>query len=344
MATSEGLLFHPVLSAKGEAEDEITRSMRAHLRRWCERHTTPGNGEYIDYRERRSEWWGRRAGAHILPSAIERLAAGGILVEPRYGEEAAAVLRTIVEHQIVENCGGTNYGRPYRTWRDNPLDAGVSSHALAIGLDLLRPSLAPEQLVTFGTYLVPFVDYVLENPPDPEGALPEWNIALIAYVGTGLLALVLHAMGVLDEARRNESLGRARERALLFLAKGSAPIAIAKWQWHGDWNRNRHEVRNWANYSGAELGRRLDWLPAKIEKLDSPAAKASILFVSGREEFNATAAELRFVRSFLEGGGTQFDPDVTEAFLRCETQFREVVSRPAEERSDSECHIAPACA
>lgn len=92
--------------------------------------------------------------------------------------------------------------------------------------------------------------------------------------------------------------------SLLFLAKGSAPIAIAKWQWHGDWNRNRHEVRNWANYSGAELGRRLDWLPAKIEKLDSPAAKASILFVSGREEFNATAAELRFVRSFLEGGGT----------------------------------------
>ena len=220
MTDPQQLLFHPTISAKREAGDELTCSMVAHLGRACERLVTPGDDEFIDFRERRSEWWATRPGGRRLPAAIERLAAGGILVDARYGEAAADILRTIVEHGIVEACGGTNYGRPYSTWRDNPLDAGASSHALAIGLDLLRPTLSQEDQESFGRYLIPFVDYVLENPPDPEEAKPDWNIALIGYVGTALLALVLEAIGVLDGGRCEEAVARARRRALLFAEKG----------------------------------------------------------------------------------------------------------------------------
>ena len=213
-------LFYPTLQAQKDAADPLVCSMREYLREVCDKCLTPSAPEYIDYQERQSEWWTTRPGGRRLPGAIEQLAAGGILLGEGYTEATVAILRTIVEHRIVENCGGTNYGRPYRTWRDNPLDAGASSGMLAIGLDLLRPSLSPDELARFGTYLVPFVDYILENPPDPEERRPDWNIALIGLVGTGLLALVLRSMGVLEEDRFERALERGRHRALLFLEKG----------------------------------------------------------------------------------------------------------------------------
>jgi len=194
--------------------------MCTHLGQLCESLLTPGDPAYIDYEERQSDWWLARPGGRRLPSAIECLATGGILVDERYTREATAILRTVVEHRIAENCAGTNYGRQYRTWRDNPLDAGACSHMLAIGLDLLGPSLKESELRAFGEYFVPFVDYILENPPDPEEERPDWNIALIGYVGTALLSLVLRDIGVLDEDRCARSVERGRHRARLFLDKG----------------------------------------------------------------------------------------------------------------------------
>ena len=87
-------VFHSTLSARREQDDAATRSMVAHLQRLCEAHLTPGSGEHIDYRERQSAWWAARAGGRILPGAVERLAAAGVLIDPRYGHEAAAILRT----------------------------------------------------------------------------------------------------------------------------------------------------------------------------------------------------------------------------------------------------------
>jgi len=130
------------------------------------------------------------------------------------------IFRTVVEHRIVENAGGTNYGRPYRTWRDNPLDTGVSAAGMAIGLDLLGPSLEEEEVARFGEYLVPFVDRILEDPPDPQEEKPDWNIAAIGLVGAALLALVLRARGILDQERFARALEGGRRRALLFLEKG----------------------------------------------------------------------------------------------------------------------------
>ena len=212
--------FHPVLEARRSADDPLTRAFAERLRRSCEELITPGAAAFIDYESRESEWWSTRQGGRRLPAAIETLAAGGILLEGRYTDAARNIFRTVVENRIVENAGGTNYGRPYHTWRDNPLDAGASSTGLALGLDLLGPALSTDEISQFGTYLVPFIDYLLADPPDPEGKRPDWNIACIGLTGLGLLALVLRSVGVLDEDRLTRALALSKRRSLLFLEKG----------------------------------------------------------------------------------------------------------------------------
>ncbi len=212
--------FHPAFEARRKQDGPILSSLLDHLDGICRGHVTPGQEAFIDYEERKAEWWTRRQGGRVLPAAIEHLAVGGILQDPSYTEAAGKILQTLVESRIVENAGGTNYGRPYRTWRDNPLDAGVCSAELALGLDLLRPSLTHEETQEFGSYLLPFIDYLLDDPPDPEGKMPEHNIACIGMFGLGTLALVLRAFGVLDEDRLDRALELAKWRGRLFLDKG----------------------------------------------------------------------------------------------------------------------------
>ena len=213
-------VFYPEFVARGSADDPILRALRTHLRGECEEHLTPGAPEYIDVDERQAEWWTTRMGGKRLPRAIEHLAVGGLVLEERYTDAARNLFRVLVEHRIVEHAAGTNYGRPYRTWRDNPLDAGSASLSLAISFDLLRPSMSPEEASETGRYLVPFVDYLLENPPDPEEAKPDWNIACIGFVGLGLLALCLRSAELLDEDRAARAVEAGKHRALLFLEKG----------------------------------------------------------------------------------------------------------------------------
>ena len=215
-----GSFFYPALKARKDEANPLINSMREHLGRLCETYLDPDAPEYIDFQERQAEWWTRRQGGRRLPLAIEHLAAGGILVDERYTRAAIDIFTVVFDHCIAEKAGGTNYGRPYRTWRDNPLDAGVSAGGMAIGLDLLRPALSPDQTTRFGEYLIPFVDYILENPPDPQEDRPDWNIAAIGYVGTALLALVLRANQVLDEERFQRALDRGKRRVRLFLERG----------------------------------------------------------------------------------------------------------------------------
>jgi len=216
-------LFKPALEAAAarQGEDRLARSMREALRARCEAHLTPGAEAFIDYETRASEWWTRRAGGRIIPRALEHLAFGHHLFrEARYGAAARAILMTLVERRIVENTGGTNYGRPYRTWRDNVLDAGAASVLLALAYDLLRPVLSDEERDRAGRYLVPFVDYVLENETDREIARPDHNMPLIGVSGMGLLAMALHGAGVLDGDRRDRAVARAKVRCAAFLERG----------------------------------------------------------------------------------------------------------------------------
>ncbi|MSS71401.1 MAG: hypothetical protein EXS64_07915 [Candidatus Latescibacteria bacterium] len=216
-------LFQPGLEAAASRQggDPVAAAMRERLRAQCEAHLTPGSEAFIDYETRASEWWTRRAGGRIIPRALEHLAFGHHLFgDTRYGDAARAILMTLVEHRIVENTGGTNYGRPYRTWRDNVLDAGAASVMLALACDLLRPLLSDEERDRAGRYMVPFVDYILENETDWEIAHPEHNMPLIGVAGMGLLAMALHDIGVLDADRRDRAVARAKVRCRAFLERG----------------------------------------------------------------------------------------------------------------------------
>lgn len=92
--------------------------------------------------------------------------------------------------------------------------------------------------------------------------------------------------------------------ALLFLAKAATPVAIAKWQWQGDWNNDHSEVRNWLRHSSQTLRRPLDWVTADLNSLKSPAAKACLLYVSGHGRFQMSGQAAEFVRAFVREGGT----------------------------------------
>jgi hypothetical protein len=92
--------------------------------------------------------------------------------------------------------------------------------------------------------------------------------------------------------------------ALLFLSKGSAPIAIAKCKWDGDWNNQIHDVANWCELAGTELKSRFDWLSSELGGLDSPAAKASLVFLTGTQKISLNEEQTDFLRAFLDEGGT----------------------------------------
>ncbi len=219
MENSENL-FRPILEARTSDDHPIVSSLKENLKLLCEGHLDPGSPGYIDYREMESHFWLTRNGGRVIPKAIEQLAFGGILLDDRYTEAACNILKTVVDNGIVEACGGFNYGRPYRTWRDNCLDAGVSSGLLGIILDLLKPSLSDEDQTRCATYFIPFIDYLLDDPPDQAEEKPDWNMAAIGLVGLGLLALALKSYGVLDDARFADAIALSKRRCLLFLEKG----------------------------------------------------------------------------------------------------------------------------
>jgi len=104
--------FHSALRARRGSDDPLVESMREDLRRRCEALLDPEAEEYVDYRERRAEWWTRRQGAHVLPPAIEQLAAGGILLDERYAREAVEIFRTVVEQRVAESAGEPTTGGP----------------------------------------------------------------------------------------------------------------------------------------------------------------------------------------------------------------------------------------
>ncbi len=92
--------------------------------------------------------------------------------------------------------------------------------------------------------------------------------------------------------------------ALLFLSRGSAPIALAKWRWQGDWNNQYDDARNWTIHAGEELGLELDFVESRLNRMDSPAAKASLIYLNGSKPFKMTDDELDFLRAFLDNDGT----------------------------------------
>ncbi|MBX6312883.1 MAG: DUF4159 domain-containing protein, partial [Isosphaeraceae bacterium] len=97
--------------------------------------------------------------------------------------------------------------------------------------------------------------------------------------------------------------------ALLFLAKGRAPVVINKLV-HGpgrDWNNDRDDVRNLVEFVARDWGHLLTWQTvdpdaASLEEL----LQAPILFVNGHEAPIFTGEAKKRLREFIEQGGFLF--------------------------------------
>ncbi|MFO7958961.1 MAG: DUF4159 domain-containing protein [Candidatus Brocadiia bacterium] len=94
--------------------------------------------------------------------------------------------------------------------------------------------------------------------------------------------------------------------AVLFLAKGNAPLVLHKAEWGGEWNANRFDTRFLTHFIGMELDRPVDW---QIAPLDAPLdqlMRAPVLYLSGRGGTVWSPREIERVREYVQAGGLIF--------------------------------------
>jgi len=92
--------------------------------------------------------------------------------------------------------------------------------------------------------------------------------------------------------------------AILYLAKGNRPVLIQKLQWDGRWNRSRHDLANLTAFIDDKLGKKVTWQTTSLDLPVTELRQAPILFLTGHEFPEFTAAEKLKLRQFVETGGT----------------------------------------
>jgi len=101
--------------------------------------------------------------------------------------------------------------------------------------------------------------------------------------------------------------------AILFLARGRAPVIMEKVQYDGPakggkpvpghWNRTPRDLANFSRWMGTQLEQDLNW---QVTSLDVPAEDlhdAPILFISGDQPLTLSDSEVAKLRRFVEEGG-----------------------------------------
>lgn len=98
--------------------------------------------------------------------------------------------------------------------------------------------------------------------------------------------------------------------AVIFLARGRAPVAFNKLNWQGgeraaagNWNQRPRDVANLTRWIGRSIERDLNW---QIVSLDSPLRDlhdAPILYMSGSEPVKLDDAHKDKLRQYVHGGG-----------------------------------------
>jgi hypothetical protein len=109
--------------------------------------------------------------------------------------------------------------------------------------------------------------------------------------------------------------------ALLFLCKGRTPVLISKFT-HGpgnDWNNDRNDARNLANYASTELfnGRAMAWQIFDVTQLDitdneqllnlaGELGKSSVVYFNGHKAPTFRPMEVQLLKQYIEQGGFVF--------------------------------------
>ena len=91
--------------------------------------------------------------------------------------------------------------------------------------------------------------------------------------------------------------------AILFLAKGPAPVLLSKLRWEGKGLVHRLDARHWAEAAEPALRQRLSYQILDKRAPASDYAKAPLLFINGHTAPTFTPEERESVRSFVRLGG-----------------------------------------
>jgi hypothetical protein len=91
--------------------------------------------------------------------------------------------------------------------------------------------------------------------------------------------------------------------AILFLAKGPAPILLSKLRWEGKGLIHRLDARHWAEAAEPILRQRLSYQILDKKAPVSEYLKAPLLFINGHTAPTFTPEERESVRTFLRQGG-----------------------------------------
>lgn len=211
-------------------EDPVFRAMAAELRRRCEQVLDPADPMFLDPQDTSSPWWKTRpATKQLVVYTLDLSLAGRLFREERFSAAAAAVLETLAGRDMAEKGEGTSYGKPYRKWFANALDAGHAGEALGLAFDLLGPSIGPVSRKAVADclgekFLAALVGFRktganVYGAPGLSGRedLNFQNIPMIGRISAGVLAAALEGSGARNPAGH---LAAAREAALEYLDNG----------------------------------------------------------------------------------------------------------------------------
>lgn len=92
--------------------------------------------------------------------------------------------------------------------------------------------------------------------------------------------------------------------ALLFLAKGGAPILVQKLKHRGDWDNDQYDVKNLVEAVGADLKIRCSWQVINVAAPLADMLEGVLLFLNGHQAVQFTRDERETLRRFVHEGGT----------------------------------------
>ena len=98
----------------------------------------------------------------------------------------------------------------------------------------------------------------------------------------------------------------ATEFAMLFLGKGSQPVAIQKLRYDGEWNPDPYDVKHLVEFAARDLATPMTFQITNTFASAEELATAPILYLQGHKEFSFDKDFRREVKAFIDQGGFVF--------------------------------------
>jgi len=140
---------------------------------------------------------------------------------------------------------------------------------------------------------------------------------------------VNHLVGdpsALEDARLTDGEPLVRKTfALLFLARGNAPVLIHKAQWTGTWNPFRYDVEFLVQYVERQLGQGPTWQIMPLEAPLDHLLAAPILYISGRGAVTWSSVEIQHLKQYIESGGFVF-VEANGGDAAFDSSFRKIIA------------------